>query len=139
MRNPDYSCNRHSCYNLKYHLVVATKYRHKVISPPIMSEFKNISERLFATWGCEVLEIGGEPDHLHILFSAPPQVQLSKLINNFKTVSSRLIRKQFAEEISKYYWKPYYWNRSYLIISSGGASIEVIKKYIQSQGQKEKA
>jgi putative transposase len=53
-------------------------------------------------------------------------------------VSSRLIRKQFADEIRQYYWKPYFWNRSYLILSSGGASIEVIKKYIQSQGQKKK-
>ena len=134
MINLDYKTNRHSCFSLKYHLVVTTKYRHKVINKTILNELVEISNNIFKEkWNCEILQINGEEDHLHILFEAPPQVQLSKLINNFKTVSSRLIRKNHKEQVEKYYWKPYFWNNSYLIISSGGAPIEVIKKYIQNQ------
>ena len=70
---------------------------------------------------------------MHILFEAPPQVQLSKLINNLKTVTSRRLRKEFKEHVSKYYWKPYFWSNSYLILSTGGAPIEIIKKYIENQ------
>ena len=70
---------------------------------------------------------------MHILFEAPPQVQLSKLINNLKTVTSRRLRKEFEEYISKYYWKPYFWSNSYLILSTGGAPLEIIKKYIENQ------
>ncbi|MBS4535251.1 transposase, partial [Clostridium sp. D2Q-14] len=29
--------------------------------------------------------------------------------------------------------KPYFWNRSYLLLSSGGAPIETIKEYIKNQ------
>lgn len=134
MINLDYKTNRHSCFSLKYHLVVTTKYRHKVINKTILNELVEISNNIFKEkWDCEILQINGEEDHLHILFEAPPQVQLSKLINNFKTVSSRLIRKNHKEQVEKYYWKPYFWSNSYLIISSGGAPIEVIKKYIQNQ------
>ncbi|WP_368262814.1 IS200/IS605 family transposase [Clostridium disporicum] len=131
---PHYKRNRHSCYSLKYHLVVVTKYRHKVINKAILNSLIEISKNIFEEkWGCEIIEINGEQDHLHLLFEAPPQVQLSSLINNYKTVSSRLIRKAYKEEIEKYYWKPYFWSRSYLLLSSGGAQIEVIKQYIKEQ------
>ena len=131
--NTEYKTNRHSCYSLKYHLVVVTKYRHKCINKEVMNRLIEISNNIFDKWNCSILEINGEADHLHILFEAPPQVQLSKLINNFKTVSSRLIRKDFAEYLSKFYWKPYFWSESYLILSTGGATIDIIEQYIQNQ------
>ena len=131
--NTEYKTNRHSCYSLKYHLVVVTKYGHKCINKEVMNRLIEISNNIFDKWGCSILEINGEADHLHILFEAPPQVQLSKLINNFKTVSSRLIRKDFAEYLSKFYWKPYFWSESYLILSTGGATINIIEQYIQNQ------
>ncbi len=39
--------------------------------------------------------------------------------------------------IKAFYWKPLFWSRSYMILSSGGAPIEVIKQYIQEQGSEE--
>lgn len=129
----DYKTNRHACYNLKYHLVVITKYRHQCLTKEILVRLKEIIENIFLKWHCELIEFSGESDHIHILFEAPPQVQLSKLINNLKTVTARLIRKEYSEHLSKFYWKPYLWSRSYLILSTGGAPIEIIKKYIQNQ------
>lgn len=130
----DYRRNRHSCYKLVYHLVVVTKYRNKVINKEILKRLKEISNNIFEdSWGCDIIEINGEEDHLHILFEAPPQVQLSKLINNFKTVTSRLIRKEFKEHVDTFYWEPRFWSNSYLILSTGGATIETIEKYIKDQ------
>ncbi|QSZ28413.1 IS200/IS605 family transposase [Aceticella autotrophica] len=114
-------------------LVVVTKYRHKCLTKEILNRLKEIIENLFSKWKCILIEFNGEADHIHILFEAPPQVQLSKLINNLKTVTARLIRKEYSEYLTKFYWKPYLWNRSYLILSSGGAPIEIIKRYIQEQ------
>jgi len=132
--NIDYNTNRHSCYKLTYHLVVVTKYRNKVINSQVLGSLIKISSRIFEdNWGCNILEVNGESDHIHILFEAPPQVQLSKLINNFKTVSSRLIRRDFKDHIDKFYWEPKFWSNSYLILSTGGATIEVIKRYIENQ------
>lgn len=131
----DFKRNRHAVYRLYYHLVVVTKYRHACITPEIMARLKEIAHDLFNKWGAEVIEMNGENDHVHILFEAPPQVQLSKLVNNFKTVSSRYIRKEFADHLSRYYWKPFFWSRSYMLFTTGGAPLEVIKKYIEQQGQ----
>ena len=129
--------NRHSVFSLKYHLVVITKYRHECITPEILEELEKIYTRLLNDKGCEVLEFGGEDDHIHVLFETPPQVQLSKLVNTLKTVSSRLIKKDYEEHLKKYYWKSAFWSRSYCIISTGGATIKTIEKYIQNQGKKE--
>jgi putative transposase len=57
----------------------------------------------------------------------------SAFANNLKTVSSRLIRKEFPEECAKYYWKPVFWKIGYFVASPGGANIETAKRYIQSQ------
>jgi len=67
------------------------------------------------------------------LFETPPQIQLSKLVNTLKTVSSRLIKKDYEEYLKKYYYKSAFWSRSYCIISTGGVTIETIEKYIQKQ------
>lgn len=125
--------NRHANYKLIYHLVVVTKYRHPVIIDPIKKRLEEVAENLFTKWNCEILEINSDKDHLHILFEAPPQINLANTINSFKTVTSRYIRKEFTEFLAKYYWKPYFWSRSYLILTTGGAPIEVIKKYIENQ------
>ena len=129
-----YFKNRHSCYKLTYHLVVVTKYRNKVINKEVGERLESIVNFILKeNWKCDLIQFNYEDDHMHILFGAPPQVQLSKLINNLKTVTSRRLRKEFEEHISKYYWKPYFWSNSYLILSTGGAPIEVIKKYIENQ------
>ena len=110
-----YDRNRHSVYFLRYHLAVATKYRHPVIDGRIRERQLEITGETFRKWKCNVISAEGSQDHLHVYFSAPPQVRLSDLVNNFKTVSARLIRKEFASELVPYYWKPFFWSRSYFL------------------------
>lgn len=93
---------------------------------------KEIVKDLFEGRDCEILEMNGEADHIHILFDAHPQIQLSKIINSFKTVSSRYIRKEFQRELAFYFWKPYFWIRSYMVLTTGGATIDVVKRYIEN-------
>nr|WP_281815010.1 IS200/IS605 family transposase [Vallitalea longa] len=60
-------------------------------------------------------------------------MELAKLVNTLKTVSSRLIRKKHSEYLKEYYCKPVFWSRSYCILTTGGATIEMIEKYIRPQ------
>ena len=134
----EYRKNRHSIYKLQYHLVVVTKYRHKVINNEINKRLKEIAYSIFEqSWKCKIIEIESEKDHLHIAFEANPQTQPSKLVNNFKTVSSRYIQKEFKEHLKPFYWKPYFWSPSYCLLSVGGATIDIIKEYIQNQDKPE--
>ncbi|PRR59242.1 IS200/IS605 family transposase [Borreliella burgdorferi] len=86
-------------------------------------------------WKVTLNEFNHDKDHIHLLLKFTPNIQPSKFINNLKTVSSRLIRKKYSTYLDKYYWKPYFWSRSYCLISTGGASIDIIKKYIQNQNK----
>ena len=131
--NTDYYIHRHSCFLLQYHIVFVTKFRHPVLVNGVRDAVYERIRYVADQRGFHILEINGEPDHVHLLFEVPPQVELSKLVNTLKTVSSRLIRKNHSEYLKKYYWKPVFWSRSYCILTTGGVTIEIIEKYIKSQ------
>lgn len=100
----------------------------------MLERLKVICTELTTKWECELLEFNGDADHVHLLLSLNPKVAPSVFVNNLKTVSSRLIRKDFGEELAKVYWKkPVFWSRSYCIISCGGTPLSVIKQYIEQQ------
>ena len=131
-----YRTNRHSCYLLEYHLVVVTKYRHPVLTGKLKDRLLELSFNVIEDyWKCRILEISTDKDHIHILFESKPQVQLSKLVNNYKTVTSRILRKEFADELSPYYWKPYFWSDSYFIGCVSDRTREAVRSYIQNQGR----
>lgn len=123
----------HCVYNLNYHLVLVTKYRRRCITAPMLTRLKEIFANTARLWDCQLLEFNGEPDHVHMLLSLNPKVQPSVFVNNLKTVSSRLIRKEFAEQLQNIYWKPVFWSRSYCILTCGGAPLSAIKQYIEQQ------
>ena len=72
---------------------------------------------------------------MHILFKAHPNTEISKFINAYKSASSRLIKKEYPQ-IRQKLWKEYFWSQSFCLISTGGANIETIIKYIERQGEK---
>ena len=118
-----------SVYALTVHIVFVTKYRRRVINQMMLKRLKEILFETCANWRCTLVEFNGEVDHVHLLVNFPPQIQLSKLIANLKTVSSRLIRKDFATELEQIYSKPVFWTGSYFIASCGGVTIAQLKKY----------
>lgn len=131
----DLDNNNHSVFSLNYHLVLVVKYRRKVIDDTISSRLKEIFERISQSYNISVVEWNHDIDHIHILFKAEPNSELSKFINAYKSASSRLIKKEFSQIKTKL-WTEYFWSRSFCLITTGGANIETIKKYIQSQGLK---
>lgn len=99
----------------------------------MLKRLEEIFDSLAKRWGGELIEFNGEADHVHLLLGSTPKVQLSVLVNNFKTVSSRLIRKEFRNHVNRFYSKPVFWSRSYCVLSCGGAPLNVLKQYIQAQ------
>jgi putative transposase len=57
--------------------------------------------------------------------------------NNFKTVTSRMLRKEFGTALAKVYKKPELWSGRYVVATCGGASLAVIKQYIERQERPE--
>lgn len=93
-------------------------------------------EYIAPAYNITFLEFNHEVDYVHILFSAHPNSALSKYINAFKSASSRLVKKEFPE-IRKYPWKEFFWSRSFCLLTTGGAPIEVIRKIHRIPGGEE--
>ena len=127
----------HCVYKLTYHLVLVTKYRKKCLSNEMLNRLEEIIKKNCTDWEIYLIEFNGEADHVHILLDMHPNIMPSKFINNLKTVSSRLIRKEFEEELKPYYWKPVLWTRAYCLLTTGEATIDVIREYIQKQKRPE--
>ncbi|MDG4658639.1 IS200/IS605 family transposase, partial [Ectobacillus antri] len=118
-----------------YHLVLVVKYRRKVIDDAISDYAKDMFVRLGENYNISLVEWNHDIDHVHILFKAHPNTEMSKFINAYKSASSRLIKKNFPQ-VKRKLWKEYFWSRSFCLLTTGGSPIEVIKKYIENQGMK---
>ena len=127
---------RHCVSALHAHLVFVTKYRRKVFNDDMLNGLKVILEETCQDFEVNLTEFNGETDHVHLLVEYPPKVQLSKLINSLKGVSSRLMRKEYPE-IHRHLWKGALWSPSYFAGSCGGDSLEVLTKYIEQQKRPE--
>lgn len=127
----------HCVYKLTYHLVLVTKYRRKCFTDEMLNRLEEIVRKNCQDWEIDLLEFNGEADHIHLLLEMHPNIMPSKFINNLKTVSSRLIRKEFDAELKQYYWEPVFWTRAYCLLTTGGATIDVIREYIKNQERPE--
>jgi putative transposase len=126
--------NNHSVFLLHYHLVLVVKYRREVFTDEISDFAKDMFIEIGKKYNITLTEWNHDKDHIHILFKAHPNSELSKFINAYKSVSSRLIKKNFPH-IRKRLWKEMFWSRSFCLLTTGGVPIAVIKKYIENQGR----
>lgn len=58
----------------------------------MINRLDEILQELLKKWDCEVVDFNGESDHVHLIFRYTPQTELTKFINNVKTVTSRYLR-----------------------------------------------
>ncbi|WP_295088327.1 IS200/IS605 family transposase [Ruminococcus sp.] len=126
--------NAHSVFMLRYHLVFVVKYRRQVFDDEISNRARDIFEYIAPNYNITLEEWNHDKDHVHILFKAHPNTEISKFINAYKSASSRLLKKEFPQ-IQEKLWEKTFWSQSFCLLTTGGAPIEVIKEYIESQGQ----
>lgn len=123
----------HSVFSVHLHFVFVTKYRRKTITAPILERLREIFANVCIKTKCRLIEFSGKVDHVHLLIDFHPDNNLSSLVGSLKSASSRIIQKDFSEHLSAFYRKSVFWSSSYYVASTGGAPIERIKQYIQSQ------
>ena len=127
-----YLRRRHSVTKLVVHLVFTTKYRRKLFDGYMIQQLRGAFESACEKLECELLEMDGEQDHVHLLIAYPPKLAISVMVNNLKATSSRRLRilNTHLRTQSK---SGVLWSRSYFACSAGGATIETLKEYVNSQ------
>ena len=129
-----YRKTSHAVYDLKYHVVWITKYRKPVLRGEIGKRLRELIRQT-----CETLDVYIEqgyiaPDHIHLLVSVPPNVAVSDLLQRLKGRSSHKLLAEFGE-LRQQFWGQHLWARGYFAASSGNVTDEIIKQYIESQGE----
>jgi putative transposase len=132
-KSTEFYTGRHVIFQLYAHLVFITKYRKEAITERVFLILKEAFESVCKDFEGELLESNYEEDHVHLLVSYPPKTSVSKLVNSLKGVSARLLRAKKLPEVAKKLWGKHFWSPSYCVVSCGGAPLEVLKRYIQSQ------
>ena len=127
--------NNHSVFLLYYHLVLVVKYRRNVFDDDMSDYAKDMFVRLSENYNITLVEWNHDVDHVHILFKAHPNTEMTKFINAYKSASSRLIKRDFPQ-VKKKLWKEMFWSRSFCLLTTCGSPIDVVKTYIENQSEK---
>ncbi len=127
-----YLRKRHSVTKLVVHLVFTTKYRRKLFDGYMIQQLRESFESACEKLECELLEMDGEKDHVHLLIAYPPKLAISVMVNNLKSTSSRRLRL-LNTHLTAQSKSGLMWSRSYFACSAGGATIETLKDYVNSQ------
>src|SRR5712692_1908356 len=123
---------RHCVFKLHVHLVFVTKYRRSVLTEAAHETLRDIFTKVCQDFEAVLVDTNGEDDHVHLLVEYPPKVALSTLVNSLKGVPSRRLRQQHPDLAARYY-KGVLWSPSYFAASCGGASLSIIRQYIEDQ------
>ena len=127
----------HAVYFIRLHIVFVTKYRRLALTQKMLEHAKPVFSDILNRWRCELIEFGGEQDHVHLLIDIHPALNISTLVNNLKSASSKRLRGVFADHLRNFYWKPVLWHRAYYVGSVGNVTLETIRRYVDQQGTRE--
>jgi putative transposase len=125
----------HRVYSLIFPLIFVVKYRQKVFQEGIgiVEDMKLKLVEIADNEKVKILEIECGIDHVHLLISASPNIEITKFINHLKGHSSRFIRAKYATFLQDKLWREHFWSGSYFIASTGNGSIDILKQYIERQ------
>jgi putative transposase len=118
-----------------YHIVCPAKYRRAVFTPPVDQKLKEVCLEISKRYEITFLEIGTDKDHVHFLVQSVPTYSPQKIVQRIKSITAREIFRA-CPEVKKQLWGGEFWTDGYFISTVGKHGNEdVIKKYIQNQGE----
>jgi putative transposase len=132
-----YWSSSHCRYDCRYHIVWITKYRRCALSSSIQKRLEILLRGIAHELNLRVISIGMEEDHVHLYVTIPPVQPIPYVVKILKGRTAKIIRKEFARELSLYYWKPVLWAVGYFVATVGEINHETIKNYVEQQGKKD--
>lgn len=135
MKKDFYHHSSHSKYLIKLHFVFAVKYRKRILVGEINNDMLQIIHEISQQKNFKIDVMQSDIDHLHILVDAPLTLSALDIAHCLKQISTHRIYKKHKTELKKHFWKENtFWSDGYFVCSTGDASTETIRKYIEMQG-----
>lgn len=128
--------NSNAVYLLNYHIILVVKYRKKIfVNDEIIERAKELMRKISDENDVEVINQEYGDDHIHLMVSTKPTLQLTKYINLLKGHSARALRKEF--DFSEQLYGDSLWSDSYYIATCGNVSLDTLYNYIENQRKKD--
>lgn len=122
----------HTQYDIQYHIVWITKYRRKILTGKIASRLKVLLMQGCRARGITVIKGNIQPDHVHLLISAPASLSVAQIMQYIKGRSSKKMQEEF-NSIRKQFWGQHMWATGYFCRTVGTVTKEMVKEYIENQ------
>ena len=120
----------HTVYDMKCHLVWATKYRKKVLRGDIQSRSKELIKQVCAANDVKILKGVVSADHVHLHISYPPKISISDLVRKIKGRSGKLLLSEYKEQLNHTYWGGHFWAIGYGVWSTGNITDKMVQEYL---------
>ena len=98
-----YSIVSHTKFYHRFHVVLTTKYRYKVMRGGMRERIREFIIQTCHELGVHIEKSVLSTDYVHMSISVPPQIALSKVMMRIKGCSSYKIQREFPE-LRKRYW-----------------------------------
>ena len=128
-----YRTGRHVVFSLQAHIVLVTKFMRGAISDQVRDVIFTTAGDVAKRYEFQILDIDGEDDHIHLVVDYPPKLSLSKLVMVLKANTAKKVREQRFEEVEPVLLDDHFWSPSYFVSSTGGNSLEKVRRYVQDQ------
>ena len=115
--------------NLLYHIVFSTKNREPAITAPIRAELYKYIGGIVRGEGGTLLEIGGRPDHLHLVVRFKAEPSVATMVKIVKSKSSKWLNEQ-PKRPGRFEWQ-----RGYAAFTVSVSQLESVRAYVRNQEQ----
>ena len=130
----DYKSRGKCKFLLKCHLIFVVKYRKKLLVGQIANRIKCKIKSL-ETSEFEIITMEVDKDHIHMMIDYVPQISVGQIVRRLKQCTTIDIWKNFETRLRLEFWKENtFWSDGYFVASTGDASTETVRKYIENQG-----
>ena len=128
---------RHARYWCGYHFVWIPKYRRDLLVGEVAEYTREVLKEILLELGCEAIAVEVMPDHVHVFALCPPRHSPAYIVNYLKGKSARRVLQRFPELKAKA-TRGKLWSRSYFVVTVGGVTADIVKKYVEEQWAREK-
>ena len=126
---------RNAAYNINFHFVWIPKTRAKILVEPFKSDVKAFLLEKCQEKEWDPLALQVMPDHIHFFLSTPPKWAPSKIAQELKTYSSRLLRRKYSI-IRQMRASDDFWASGYYVGTAGHITAESVARYIAEQNSR---
>jgi putative transposase len=118
---------------LYYHLVWSTKGREPIILDIHQEKLFSYIAGVIKSKETTAIQVGGMPDHIHILVQANSNLNLADLVKTIKIASGKWLRQHLPNQ------ENFTWQSGYGAFTVSKSQTDIIKNYIKNQKEHHKS